>query len=324
VTPRAALKKLRAWPPLNRLATGSARAALSLVGARSEFLIRHLHRVGDVRSRLPNGRVLRLWSRADDWVSNQVFWRGWTGYEPETAPLFYLLATRSRVTLDVGAYVGFFTLLAAHANADGKVYAFEPLPDACDRLRENVRRNDLAHVVCEPVAVGRRDGSADFFEASADSVKQVASDASGTISCSSSLSYDFMAAAGAVESRRVTVKTLDGYLVPAERARVDLIKIDTETTEPDVLAGARELLQASRPAIVCEVLPGHDTGPQLEALLFPLGYRAYHLTARGPELKERILGHPEWLNYLFTIREPKEVAVLDVEALTVAGLDSTR
>ena len=70
--------------------------------------------------------------------------------------------------------------------------------------------------------------------------------------------------------------------------------------------------------------PGHDTGPQLEALLSPLGYRAFHLTQRGPELKERILGHPEWLNYLFTVREPKEIAVLDVEARTVAGLDTKR
>lgn len=96
--------------------------------------MRHLHRLGRVATRLPDGRVLRLWSQADDWVSNQVFWRGWQGYEPETTPLFYRLARRAHVTLDVGAHVGFFSLLAGHANAAGRVFAFEPLEKAFRRF----------------------------------------------------------------------------------------------------------------------------------------------------------------------------------------------
>lgn len=311
---------MRAWPPFNRIATATARAALRLAGTRSEFLIRHLHRVGDVQSRLPDGRVLRLWSRADDWVSNQVYWRGWTGYEPETVPLFYLLATRSTVTLDVGAYVGFFTLLAAHANAAGQVHAFEPLPSAFARLREHVDRNGLTNVVCEPSAVGREPGEADFFHAGDDAIQELASDARATIPCSSSLSASFMASARGVTSRRVAVTTLDAYVTARALPRVDLIKIDTETTEPDVLFGAVELLKRWQPAIVCEVLPERGTEARLEALLFPLGYAAFHLTPRGPEPRDRIVGHPEWLNYLFCVRPPAEVAALDREARASAGL----
>jgi hypothetical protein len=62
------------------------------MGRDFEVAIKHLPRTGPVRSRLPNGEVLRLWSRGDDWISNQVFWRGWSGYEPETTPLFFELA----------------------------------------------------------------------------------------------------------------------------------------------------------------------------------------------------------------------------------------
>ena len=324
MTPRSALKRLRAWPPLNRLATGSARAALSLAGVRSEFVVRHLHRVGSVASRLPNGRLLRLWSRADDWVSNQVYWRGWTGYEPETAPLFYLLASRARVTLDVGAYVGFFSLLAAHANAAGRVWAFEPLAEAFERLRENVARNDLGNVVLAQTAVGREVGQADFFHMRAGAIPQVASDAKASIPCSSSLSESFMRSSGEVESRRVPVTTLDSHLSAPERARVDLVKIDTESTEPDVLSGARQLLEASHPAIVCEVLPGRGTERLLEEQLFPLGYHAYHLTPQGPARQQRILGHPEWLNYLFSTREAQEVSALAAEARSLAGLAPPR
>ncbi len=309
-----ALKRLRSSQPLNRLATGAARRVLSGLGVQSEFVIRHLHRVGDVRSRLPNGQELRLWSRADDWVSNQVYWRGWMGYEPETAPLFYLLATCSDAVVDVGAYVGFFTLLAAHANGAGRVLAFEPLSDAFARLTENVERNALSNVVCVPAALGRTEGEADFFHVSGPSVTDVASDGQASIPCSSSLSADFMKGVEGVVASKVRVTTLDGYLDDRGMRRVDLMKIDTESTEPDVLEGATQLLKASRPTILCEVLPGRGTGPRLEARLFPLGYRAYHLTERGPEPRERIDGHSHWLNYLLTVRSPEEVATLHREA----------
>src|SRR5262245_54920135 len=110
------------------------------------MVVKHLHRIGIVQSTLPNGRTLRLWCKADDWVSNLVYWRGWKGYEPETVSLFFRLATRARVTIDVGAYVGFFSLLAGHANTSGLVYAFEPMLDPLERLRKNVSLNELTNV----------------------------------------------------------------------------------------------------------------------------------------------------------------------------------
>lgn len=113
---KSAAKTLRVWPPLNRVATAGARRLLQRSGRQSEWLIAHLPRAGITRERLPNGRMFRLWSRGDDWVSNQVFWRGWRGYEAETSGLFYRLATQAATVFDIGAHVGFFTILAAHAN----------------------------------------------------------------------------------------------------------------------------------------------------------------------------------------------------------------
>lgn len=59
-----------------------------------------------VRITLPNGAEVVLWSRADDWIATQLFWGGWSAFEPETTPIFYRLALSARTTLDVGAYVG--------------------------------------------------------------------------------------------------------------------------------------------------------------------------------------------------------------------------
>lgn len=284
---RAGLKRLRASQPFNRVTTATVRGALTTAGIQSEWIIRHLHRMGDVTDVLPNGRRLRLWSQGDDWVSNQVYWRGWDGYEPETAPLFFSLATHARVTLDVGAYVGYFTLLAAHANPQGSVFSFEPHPGIFERLSSNVVRNGLQNVECVPTAVGDTAGRAEFFVA-----------ASG-LPTSSSLSHEFMKVHANLTPLSVPVITLDELIETRGLTGIDLIKIDTESTEGQVLRGAANVLRRDHPAIVCEVLAGRAPEAELAATLQPLGYRYFLVTGDGPMERPRIEGDPRWLNYLF-------------------------
>lgn len=282
---KSVLKHLRSTQPLNFVLTSALRTS----GVHSEFVIKHLHRIGAVRAQLPNGRTLRLWSRGDDWVSNQIYWRGWNGYEPESTQPFYQCATRARITLDVGAYIGFYSLVAGHANPGGKVFAFEPLPTIFERLQENVKRNGLANVECLRTAVGERDGTADFFHVSA------------SLPTSSSLSEAFMRAAGDVRRSSVPVTSLDRFVRERNLSGVDLVKIDTESTEPQVLRGMCDILRRDRPTVFCEVLMGRGSERALEELLAPLGYRYYLLTPEGPIPRERVEGHPTWLNYLFAI-----------------------
>ncbi|MEK6288257.1 MAG: FkbM family methyltransferase [Acidobacteriota bacterium] len=291
------LKRLRALRPFNQVATSTVHALFSAMGRRSEFIIKHLHRVGDVRLALPNNRTLRLWSRGDDWVSNQVYWRGWDGYSLKRC--LSLLSPRSMRTgnLRCFAYVGLFTLLTAHANPDGRVYAFEPLPGVYERLRKNVALNRLDRVQCIKSAVGEIDGAAEFFHVPVE------------LPTSSSPSYEFMCSANNLTVSTVPIITLDRFVEQNKIDRVDLVKIDTESTEPQVLRGMIKALRRDRPFIVCEVL-GRGSERELEEALRPIGYRYYHLTPDGPVFRERIEGHPEWLNYLFTILSPDEVAGL--------------
>lgn len=283
------LKTLRATQPLNLVTTSIVRALFSLGGGAPERVIRHLHRMGPVSAPLPNGRCLKLWSRADDWVSNQVYWRGWAGYEPETVPLFFEKAKRARLVVDVGAYVGFYSLLAAHANPEAKVLAFEPFAPNFQRLQRNVTRNRIANVRCVPVALGEHDASATLYHGAVD------------LPCGSSLSPEFPSDPDLVRSA-VTVCALDGWLDAAGLAGVDLVKIDTETTEPEVLRGMRRTLARDRPDVFCEVLAGRDTGPALEQVLEPIGYRYYLLTDAGPQEQTRIVGDTRYLNYLFSTK----------------------
>ncbi len=63
--------------------------------------------------------------------------------------------------VDIGANIGAFTVLAARmVGESGKVFAYEPDPDCCERLRENVRLNRLNNVVVDNSAVGGTSGTA--------------------------------------------------------------------------------------------------------------------------------------------------------------------
>jgi FkbM family methyltransferase len=296
---RDAVKWLRGWPPVNWPLTVPVRAVLSLAHARGDWAVKHLPRSGRVEARLPDGRMLVLWSRGDDWVTNQVFWHGWTGHEPETAPLFRALAAEARVTIDVGAHVGFYALVAGHANPAGRVFAFEPLPLAAERLRRHIALNGLANVECLPVAASDAEGDVAFHVPTGH-----------PLPCSAGTSAAFHAPwAHAMETMRVPCVTLDGFVRERGLAAVDLIKIDVEGGEPAVLRGATEVLERHRPDVVCEVLSATRAAEELVAILRPLGYAFYLLTADGPVRRERPDPHPDWMNYLFTTRPERVVSI---------------
>lgn len=297
---RAVLKRLRYSQPFNRTTTNAVRSLCRLVGTTPEIFPRHLHRVGDVFEPLPNGETLHLHSKGDDWVTNLVFWKGWKAYEPGTIDLFYRLAGRAKSVLDIGAYVGFFALIAALANRKSRVYAFEPLETIHRRLLENVERNRLSNVECLNAAVSDSDGQARFFFSGA-ALRE-------GLPTSSSLSEGFMAGAPELTAVDVPLMTIDAFVANRSIPRIDLVKIDTETTEPSVLRGMRQVLSRDRPTIICEILQGRADTAAIDAELRPLGYKFFLLAPEGPQPRHTIEGHPEFLNFLFTTDPERDLA----------------
>lgn len=293
------LKRVRAAQPLNGLATSTLRGLFAVAGHQPEFLIKHLPRTGVTAVTLPNGRILKLEAASEDWIPTQLFWRGWQGYEPEMTGLFYRLAQSAQTVFDVGAHSGFYSLLAALANPAVRVFAFEPLARVFDRLERNVELNSLGNVEFFCAAAGATPGMQEFYFP--DETQPV----------SSSLRSDMLVAtfpANMIKHVPVSVVTLDRVVAEHEISRVDLIKLDTERTEHDVLAGARELLMRDRPEIFCEVWPDAGNQQQLENILRPLGYRFYQLRPEGPAVSTKIIGNEQCLNYLFTTR-PGEIGL---------------
>ena len=293
------LKRVRTSQPLNRMTTSTLKGLFAATGWRSEFVIKHLPRTGLTAIPLPNGRVLKLNASGDDWIPTQLFWRGWQGYEPEMTALFYQLALQAETVLDVGAHIGFFSLLASIVNPSAQVFAFEPLARIFARLNQNIALNGLTKVQTFCVAVGAQEGIAEFYFPDEDTP------------VSSSLRSDMLTATLPAELIRhvpVPVVTLDRIVSDHNVAHVSLIKLDTERTEHEVLAGARATLERDRPDIICEVWPDAGNGRQLEELLHPLGYRFYQLRPEGVVARAEIIGDEAALNYLFTIRSEELLA----------------
>jgi hypothetical protein len=108
----------------------------------------------------------------------------------------------------------------------------------------------------------------------------------------------------------VPVVRLDTFCKENTIGEVNLLKVDTETTEDAVIAGMGDTLARHRPHIICEVLPHSRTSTSIQRLLAPLGYRYYLLTDNGPVEKTEIATTQQWHNYLFTTLDARHLAEL--------------
>jgi FkbM family methyltransferase len=72
------------------------------------------------------------------------------------------------VVIDVGAYVGFYAVLAGLANRRARILAFEPMSDNAERLRRHVELNGLSNVEFVRAAVSADPGEAELFHTPSD------------------------------------------------------------------------------------------------------------------------------------------------------------
>jgi FkbM family methyltransferase len=180
-----------------------------------------------------------------DLVARKLWTHGWDGFEPPLPTLFAAALADGDVMLDVGANTGYYALLAASIGHRMEVHAFEPFPKVFKLLNANLARNSQgSRVRAVPVAASDTCGEAKLYIPSGDH---------GFIESSASLEKDFREA---TETVTVATTTLDVYT--ADLRQVNVIKIDVESAEHLVLAGARETLRRHRPVVFCEILERAD------------------------------------------------------------------
>jgi FkbM family methyltransferase len=177
-------------------------------------------------------------------------------WELNESLLFRAHIRRGSTVVDIGAHVGYYTLLSARTVGwRGRVIAVEPDPDNAALLRENVRRNRLRNVTIVEAAAWRETTRL-----------QLRRDLANT------------------GDNRI-VLGVDAYDVPAvalderlARLPVSLVKIDTQGTDHIALEGMRQTLTRCRPVVFTEFWPqairefGDDPAAVIDGYR-QLGYR---------------------------------------------------
>lgn len=178
-------------------------------------------------------------------------------FKPDVQEFLASTVKPGQVIYDVGANVGFFTLLAARLTGPGgKVISFEPLPENLLHLRRNVERNQFRNVTIQPLALGA---------ASEERVFHVSERPTwGKLEKAGSARPDKYLA-----DIKVAVARLDDLLSKGEIPPPDFVKIDVEGAEVEVLEGARETLARFGPILIVEL---HGTGALLTQVLAAIGY----------------------------------------------------
>lgn len=157
-------------------------------------------------------------------------------FEPTTTGVFRKLVKPGHCILDVGANLGYFSLLATRqVGTTGRVVAFEPTEFYRTQLIGNLHLNKLnEHVEVLPYGLSDVDTTADI---------QIG-DSSATMH---STNNDRHCLSETIELRR-----LDGLADQLRLTRLDLVKVDIDGHEPSFLRGAQQTLQRFRPILIIE------------------------------------------------------------------------
>jgi FkbM family methyltransferase len=217
-------------------------------------------------------------------------------YEPDVTHFFKNSVRNGQTAIDVGAHIGYFTLLLARlVGPAGRVVAFEPDAENFELLERNVRANGYANVALHRQAVADRSGPGLLYRSPVNPGDHRLVDD------------------GCREAVEIEVVSLDNALLEF-RGSVHWIKMDVQGAELSALRGMRFLIDSCPElAIVLEFYPrglaqfGADPA-ELLALLAGLGFGVNEILADGTSrvvAGDDVLGCASiedgtYLNLLFT------------------------
>ena len=212
-------------------------------------------------------------------VSTQI-WR--YGFFEDDVCLFLLRSLRpGMVVIDVGAHFGFFSLLASElVGSEGRIVAVEPMPETFGRLARNVAIN------------GPHDNITAINSAAYSMRTTLSFHDYGLVYSAFDSAFGARSASSLRLHRQVFVDacTCDDLVSALALPRVDVIKIDAESSEMHVLRGAERTINQFHPRIIVEVgdfdLAGVASSSELVRSLLAFGYRAYERSQYDVSLHE--------------------------------------
>jgi FkbM family methyltransferase len=194
-------------------------------------------------------------------------------YEPLETELVKKEVRKGDVALDIGANIGYYTLILARLVGDGgRVFAFEPDPDNFALLKKNVETNGYKNVVLVQKAVSRQTGQARLY-----------------LSPTRALDHRIFDSGDGRQSIAIEAVRLDDYFQNFN-GKIDFIKMDVQGAEGGVIQGMLGLLRKNHDVkITMEFSPfslrKSGTAPaDCLNLLTGLGFKLFEIDERRKKI----------------------------------------
>lgn len=204
----------------------------------------------------------------EDYASNLV-------HEKATTDLFKKTVKNGDVVMDLGANIGYFSLLAARLTGPmGKVFSFEPEPKNYSYLKKNIELNDYDQVQAFQKAVSNRNGTTKLFICDYDTGHHTINKQDGIEAYSRGRKIK-------EQSISIDTVTLDSF-IQDKTNKVDVVKMDVEGAEVLAFNGMDNILRKNHSLkIFLEFFPlliekmGNDPRELIKKIMQDYGFSIY-------------------------------------------------
>ncbi len=168
-------------------------------------------------------------------------WHQFYGLYDEVLEVLRATAASTQVIFDIGANIGFYSLLMARAQGPtGRVFSFEPNPETYSRLVTHIEDNAADKVQATQLGFSDSKGRLKLYEQGEGEAGK----------------YSLRPPEGGNSKVfEVEITTLDDRFRLLGLDRLDLIKIDVEGFEPEVMLGGKETISKYQPYMIFEFTP---------------------------------------------------------------------
>ena len=178
-----------------------------------------------------------LWIHPNDEILSRsiVYDKIW---EPETTKLIKNIIHEGDVGIDLGANIGYFTMLMANlVGTSGKIFSFEPEPQNFEILQKNIKQNHLKNVVANQSAIGDINGKIKLYLSNTNAGWH-------KVFPKQFIDYE-------VSDKNIDVKicSLDKEFIDK---KIDFIKMDIEGYEHEALKGMKKTILKNKPIFLIE------------------------------------------------------------------------
>jgi len=263
--------------------------ALKVVYQPKEKVYQHLHFKGKFKVKVNEESSFEI-NHFGYQVENDIFWSGLFGnWEKDSLKIWVKLCKNANVIFDIGANTGVYSLIAKSLNKNNTVFAFDPVERVYNRLVKNISLNNF-DVQAFQLALSNQTGEAVVYDIEAEHTYAV------------TVNKNMHSADSKVNEVKIKTLRLDQFIEQNNINRIDVMKIDVETHEPEVLEGMGVYLKQFKPTLLIEIL--NDTiGEEIQNVIKEIDYLYFNLDEKGNIKMVNNLKKSDYHNYLICERK---------------------